>query len=86
MTFDTPQWVKQRQVKTEELSPGVVKVSGPNLPGAVVGIRLADALKWQAFLRSEADGPDLEATNGEFAAPRDAMFAAFELYRNRFVV
>jgi hypothetical protein len=86
MTLDTPQWFKQRQAKAEELSTGCYKVSGPNLPEAVVAVRIGDDLRWQAVLRATPGGPDLDATTYTFDNPRDALSAAFELYRNHMIL
>ena len=86
MTFDLPTWCKQRQVKTEEVAPAAYRVTGPNLPEAVVEARIADELTWQAVLKAKPDGPDLEASSATYDNPRDALMAAFELYRTRYVV
>ena len=48
MTIDVPYWLKQRQAHADEAGPGLWKISGPNLADAVVGVRMAANLRWQA--------------------------------------
>lgn len=83
MKPDLPFWVKQRQISAEEIATGVLKLSGPNIPEAVVGVRINNDLRWQGFVRETADGLDLDATDPVYPEPREALAAAFELYRNR---
>ncbi len=85
MTLDVPFWIKQRQAQVEELGGGQWKISGPNLTDAVIGVRMGDNLFWQAYVRAAPDGSELESTEYEFPTARDALAAAFELYRARFV-
>jgi hypothetical protein len=82
----TPFWFKQRQAKTEEAGPNMVRVSGPNLKEAFLGIRKADDGLWSAFVRSQADGPDVEATPPTIDNAYTAWEAAFEIYRKLMVI
>ncbi|HEY1377285.1 MAG TPA: hypothetical protein VGF55_10850 [Gemmataceae bacterium] len=82
--LDIPSWVKGRQAKVEPVGEGAYKVTGPNLPEAVVGVRMTDDLRWQGFLRSAGNGPDVATTLTQPTA-RDALFAAFELYREHMI-
>lgn len=86
MPLVTPFWFKQRQAKAEEVGPDLYKLSGPNLKEAFVGIRRADNGRWQAFLRTSADGEDLSATDAILETPYDAWEAAFEIYRNHMII
>ena len=81
-----PSWFKQRQCKAELAGENVLRVSGPNLGDAYVLIRRAENGRWQAALRSAADGPDVAATDAEISSPQDTWDAAFELYRNHVIV
>jgi hypothetical protein len=85
MTLDLPFWIKQRQVKVEETATGTYRVTGPNLPEAIVGVRMTDDLRWQAWLREKVDGPDVAASVSSYATARDTLGVAFEMYRERFV-
>jgi hypothetical protein len=82
--LDIPSWVKGRQAKVEPAGEGAYVVSGPNLPQAVVGIRMTDDLHWQGYLTAADGGADLAAGPAQ-NNPRDALFAAFELYRERMI-
>ncbi len=81
-----PFWFKQRQCKAEPAGENVLRVSGPILPEAYILIRPGEEGRWQAALRSTPDGPNLAATDSEFASPQEAWNAAFELYRNHVIV
>jgi hypothetical protein len=87
MTPIFPFWFKQRQCKAE---PGgddnTLKVSGPNLGEAFIGIGRADNNRWRAAMRLSADGPEVAATEPEFDNPSDAWEAAFELFRTTVIV
>ena len=85
MTPDLPFWFKQRQLKAEETATGTFKVTGPNAPEAVIGVRMTDDLHWQAFVR-KADGTELAASAPTLPNAREALGAAFELYRETVVV
>jgi hypothetical protein len=85
MTPDLPYWLKQRQAKVEDLGKGLWKIVGPNLSDAVVGVRMEANLRWQGLLKSTAEGPELATTEPTLGTARDALAAAFELYRERFV-
>ncbi len=82
--LDIPSWVKGRQAKVEPVGEGAYRVTGPNLPEAVVGVRMTDNLRWQGFLRATADGPDVAVAATQPIA-RDALYAAFELYREHMI-
>lgn len=83
--IDIPFWVKGRQANVEPAGPGMYRVTGPNLPEAVVGVRMTDDLRWQGFLRAKADGPEIAAGTSTQSNARDALFAAFELYREHMI-
>jgi hypothetical protein len=38
-------------------------------------------LQWQAFFKRSVDGPEAAATEPELPSAREAVAAAFELYR-----
>ncbi len=81
-----PFWFKQRQCKAEPAGDeNTLKVSGPNLGEALIGI-VRENNKWRAFLRWSADGPDMASTEPEMDNPNDAWEAAFELFRTNAVV
>jgi hypothetical protein len=83
--IDVPSWVKGRQAKVEPVGQGAYRITGPNLPEAIVGVRMTDNLRWLGFLRTTADGPDLAATSTTQPTARDALFGAFELYRGHMI-
>lgn len=86
MPLVTPFWFKQRQAKAEEAGPNLYKVSGPNLREGFIGIRAGDNGQWQSFVRAAADGSDVAATSPSIPTAYDAWEAAFELYRNHFII
>lgn len=77
-----PSWFRYRQGKVEEAGPDLVRLTGPNMLEAFIGIRKGDNGKYSASLRESADGPELAATEAVIATAYDAWEAAFELYRN----
>jgi hypothetical protein len=82
-----PFWFRQRQCKAEPAGDeNTLKVSGPNLGEAYIGIRRADNGRWGAVMRAAADGPEVAATEAELENPADAWEAAFELYRTQVIV
>jgi hypothetical protein len=82
-----PFWFKQRQCKAEPAGDeNVLKVSGPNLGEAFIGIARGDNNRWRAFMRAAADGPDTAGTEAEFDNTTDAWEAAFELFRTSVIV
>jgi hypothetical protein len=84
-----PFWFKQRQCKAEPAgddNTNTLRVSGPNLGEAFLGIAQGDNKKWRAFLRASADGPETASTEPEFDNPTDAWEAAFELFRPNLIV
>lgn len=85
MTPDYPFWFKQRQVTATPVGTGTFECSGPNLKPAVIGVRIRDDLRWEAFVKEKADGPDVAISPAPSADARDATDAAFELYRNYIV-
>jgi hypothetical protein len=87
MQPELPSWFKQRQCKCEPAgNDHTVKVTGPNLGEAFLGIAHADNNRWQAFLRTSTDGPDVARTEPEIDTVVDAWEAAFELYRTHVIV
>jgi hypothetical protein len=87
MTPNYPFWFKQRQCKAEPVGDnGTLKVTGPNLGEAYLGIAQTDNACWRAFLKLVADGPETAATQAEIDNPTDAWEAAFELYRTHVIV
>lgn len=82
----TPFWFKQRQAKAEDAGPDMVRVTGPNLKEACLGIRKGDNGLYAAFVRGAADGPDMDATEPVIKNAYDAWEAAFELYRGRMII
>ena len=62
------------------------RLTAPNQGEAFIAIRQGDNGQWSAALRQTADGPDVVATESEFATPGEAWEAAFELYRTRVIV
>jgi hypothetical protein len=91
-TLTVPFWFKQRQAKADPVGEGagngdeLYRVTAPNMAEAFLGIRKGDNRRWQGFIKQKADGPDLQATAAEFETPGAAREAAFELFRQRFVV
>jgi hypothetical protein len=82
-----PFWFKQRQCKAEPAGDeNTLKVSGPNLGEAFIGISRGENMRWRALLRMSADGPEMAATEPEFDNPIDAWEAAFELFRTSVIV
>lgn len=82
-----PFWFKQRQCKAEPAGDeNVLKVSGPNLGEAFIGIARGDNNRWRAFMRGSADGPEIAGTEPEMENPTDAWEAAFELFRTSVIV
>jgi hypothetical protein len=87
MPVTVPAWFKGRQGKTEEVSPGLVKASGPNLRDWYVGLSREGAGAWVAYLRETPDGPDVARQELEpDLAEYEAWEAAFELYRNWVII
>jgi hypothetical protein len=84
MKLDLPFWFKQRQAKAEELATGSYKVTGPNLPEAVLSVRIGQDLLWRGYLQPKADGPPV-AESAEFSTSKEAMAAAFDLYRTNMI-
>jgi hypothetical protein len=86
MSLVTPFWFKQRQCNAEPHGGDhMLKVTGPNLGEAYLYISLAGE-RWRAGLRLAPGGADVSATEPELATDKDAWDAAFELYREHFIV
>ncbi|MFO0964775.1 MAG: hypothetical protein U0793_04190 [Gemmataceae bacterium] len=85
MSVTLPSWFKYRQGKTEPAGENILKLFGPNMNEAYIGVRPADAGGWHGFVRAQADGSDLDATRTPLAGLPDAWGAAFELFRNHFI-
>lgn len=81
-----PFWFKQRQCKAEPAGDDILKVSGPNLGEAFIGIARSENGRWRAFMRERADGPEVAATEPEFDNTADAWEVAFELFRTGVIV
>jgi hypothetical protein len=86
MALVTPFWFKQRQAKAEDAGPDLVRVTGPNMKEAILGIRKADTGKWAAYMRWTADGPEVYATGPDLHTAYDAWEAAFEIYRKQAII
>jgi hypothetical protein len=86
MALVTPFWFKQRQGKAEEAGPNLYKITGPNMKEAFLGIRQGDNGRWHAFVRHQADGPDVAATTESRTTPYEAWEVAFEMYRTLEIV
>ncbi len=84
MSLVTPFWFKQRQAKAEPTGDQEYRLSGPNLQEAYLSVRRADG-GYVGVLRLTADGPEVAATES-CDNLYDAWEAAFELYRQWFVV
>ena len=81
-----PFWFLQRQAKAEPAGDNVCRLTAPQLREAYIAIRQGPGGHWTAALRDTADGPDVAVTAADYDNPNDAWGAAFELYRNHFVV
>jgi hypothetical protein len=86
MSVIVPSWFKLRQGTLEPAGEQLYRLSGPNLTPAFIGVRPAGEGRWQAFLRWEAAGPDVQVTEPIWDTLYDAWEAAFELYRRAVVV
>lgn len=87
MTPIFPFWFKQRQCKAEPAGDdNTLKVSGPNLGEAFIGIRRGENNRWRAIMTLSADGPEVAGTEPEFDNRSDAWEAAFELFRTNVIV
>lgn len=86
MAIIVPSWFKYRQGKTEPVSDNLLRLTGPNLPPVVLGLRRAENGKLQGFLRSEADGPDVAVTDPKFDREYEAWEVAFEMYRQQVII
>src|SRR5262245_42640608 len=84
MSVVVPSWFKYRQGKAEPAGDNLLKLTGPNMGEAYVGIRAVDG-GWQGFARARPDSDEVAGTAGAFADVTDAWGAAFELFRNHFI-
>jgi hypothetical protein len=82
---DVPFWVKGRQATVEPVGQDMYRVSGPNLPEAIVGVRTTDDGCWRGYIRANADGRDIAVMPTTNDNSHDALFAAFELYREHMI-
>lgn len=81
-----PFWFKQRQGNAEQIgNDSMFKLSAPNQEEAVILIR-QEGDKWAAAVRKTEDGEDIDSTPLEFDHPGFAWDAAFELYRQHFII
>jgi hypothetical protein len=85
MAVIVPSWFKGRQGKAEEVGPGLLKLTAPNLQAWFAGMRRNEG-GWTAFVRDSADGPDAVAVELGAVPEYDAWEAAFELYRKHVIV
>lgn len=83
--LDIPFWIKGRQANVEPAAQGTWRITGPNLPEAIIGVRMLDDLTWQAYLRDTSDGPDLTISGQSLPNAREAIAMAFELYREKVI-
>jgi len=86
MAITVPTWFKYRQGKTEPVSDNLFRLTGPNLPPAVLGLRRGDNGKLQGILRTEPDGPDVAVTDPRFDREYEAWEVAFEMYRQTVII
>jgi hypothetical protein len=86
MQLTVPSWFKQRQAKAEPAGEQTYRLTAPNLGEAFVSIRKAEGDGgWSAAVKAKADGPDLDSTGPTIPDEAEAWYAAFELYRRRFI-
>jgi hypothetical protein len=81
----SPFWFKQRQCKLDPAGENTYKVTGSNLGEADLRVFTENG-RWKAALSTTAGGPDVDVAARDFATPDEAWAAAFEMYRNRFIV
>lgn len=81
-----PSWFKHRQCKAEPAADDQLRLTGPNLGEAFIGIRRGPNERWYAALRFQADGPDVAVSEPELENPQQAWQTAFELYRTHVIV
>jgi hypothetical protein len=86
MTPVKPFWFAQRQGKADEAGENLYRLHGPIMREAYIGIGRGENGKWSAFVRSEAAGADLTASQVIYDHELDAWHAAFELYRGQFII
>jgi hypothetical protein len=86
MAVTVPSWFKGRQGKADEVGPGLLKLTAPNLKEWIIGIRRHADGRWTAFLRDTPEGTDTVAVELDAVPEYDAWEAAFEVYRNRVIV
>ena len=86
MAVVVPSWFKGRQGKFEEVRPGLLKLTAPNLREWYVGIRRMEHGGWLAYLRSEPDGADTATVELDPMPEQEAWDAAFEVYRNCVII
>ncbi len=86
MAVIVPAWFKGRQGKAEEVRPGLVKLTAPNLREWYVGIRRHEMGGWTAFIRGEPDGADATSVELDPMPEQEAWDAAFEVYRTYAII
>jgi hypothetical protein len=86
MAVMRPSWFAYRQGKVEEVSPALLKLTGPNLRESYIGIRPGEHGRFSAFVRHTPDGLDVVATGPDHATENDAWEAAFEIYRSAEII
>ena len=86
MPLNLPFWFPLRQGKAEPAGPDTYRLTAPNAPEAFISIRRAANGRWSAALCRSAEGPEVAASEPDFATAYEAWEAAFELYRQNVVV
>src|SRR5262245_65900506 len=81
MSVVVPSWFKSRQGKAEPAGDNLLKLTGPNMGEAYVGIRAVDG-GWRVLARARQDSDDVDRTHAPTADVTDAWGPAFELFRN----
>jgi hypothetical protein len=81
-----PFWFRQRQGKAEPIGEDRLRLSAPNMAEAFIGIEKNTDSQWLPVVRKTPDSENLVSTNTSYGSPQDAWDAAFEVYRETFVV
>jgi len=81
-----PFWFRQRQGKAESIGEDRLRLTAPNMAEAFIGVEKNADAQWRPVLHRTADGENLASTNTSYGSPQEAWDAAFEVYRETFVV
>ena len=84
MNVELPSWFKYRQGNAEPAADNLLKLTGPNLREAFIGIRPEDG-GWRAFVRTQPDSEEVARSSSTFETTSEAWNVAFELFRNHFI-